>query len=135
MIISPDSLYIALRNEVKKGFDYLSMTDGTRISKIEGMHVNPITQLLFLNQAKFVISSSRDKKIKIWNMSTLELEKLLPTYHSNSVEQIVLSENQQTLFSGSIDQTVGIWCLSNYHLLAIIKLDIKIKDLEFSENR
>ncbi|CDW74119.1 wd-40 repeat protein [Stylonychia lemnae] len=135
IIISNDNLYVALRNMVRKGVDYYSMTDSTIILSIESMHVNPINQILYWNNGKSMISCSKDKKIKIWSLTTCDLEHSFPPQHQGSVESIILSQNQKVLFSGSLDQTVGVWCLQNFQLLAILNATIKIVQLNFTDDQ
>ncbi|CDW74847.1 wd-40 repeat protein [Stylonychia lemnae] len=135
MTISDDNLYICLRNSVKKGVNYYSMTDSTLILSIESMHVNPINQILNWNNGKKIITCSKDKKIKIWNLSTKQLDLSFPPQHLSSVEALVLSNNQKFMFSCSLDMTVGVWCMKRFKLLAQLNSTIKINDLQFSDDQ
>ncbi|MCT7961418.1 serine/threonine protein kinase [Laspinema sp. D1] len=63
-----------------------------------------------------LVSGSRDKTIKIWNLKT---EKLLNTLtgHDLWVRSVAISLDGQTLVSGSYDNTIKIWNLKSGKLL------------------
>jgi WD40 repeat protein len=63
-----------------------------------------------------LVSGSRDKTIKIWNLKTETLVNTL-TGHDLWVRSVAISPDGQTLVSGSYDHTIKIWNLKMGKLL------------------
>jgi COMPASS component SWD3 len=63
-----------------------------------------------------LVSGSRDKTIKVWNLHTGELLRTLQG-HSNLVRTVAISASGQTLVSGSADNTIKVWNLHTGELL------------------
>ena len=81
-------------------------------------HKNYIWDLLYIDKVNkdYIVSSSQDKTIKLWNMLT---KNCLKTFlgHENWVTSITLSYNTMTnnynLLSNSYDHKIFIWDLNN----------------------
>jgi len=87
--------------------EILNMNIGCKIRQLLG-HKNDIECLILYGEHK-LISASRDKAIKVWNLVTGECEKTL-LGHSNSVKCLKLLKNGH-LASGSVDSQIKIWNL------------------------
>ena len=74
-------------------------------------HFDSVNSVAISPDGQTLVSGSRDKTIKIWQLSTgRELRTL--TGHSNGVSSVAISPDGQTLVSASIDKTIKIWQLS-----------------------
>ncbi|MEG4861575.1 WD40 repeat domain-containing protein [Microcoleus sp. K1-B6] len=74
-------------------------------------HFDSVNSVAISPDGQTLVSGSRDKTIKIWQLSTgRELRTL--TGHSNGVCSLAISPDGQTLVSGSDDKTIKIWQLS-----------------------
>lgn len=62
----------------------------------------------FNPEGDMIISCSRDKTIRLWEVSTGYCKR---TYsgHENWVRRIAISKDGQTIISGSDDQSVIVW--------------------------
>ncbi|CAD0228247.1 putative WD-40 repeat-containing protein [Planktothrix agardhii] len=90
----------------------LASPDGqTLVSESNTGHSKTILSLAISPDGQTLVSGSRDKTIKIWELSTgRELRTL--TKHSDEVWSVAISPDGQTLVSGSDDKTIKIWELS-----------------------
>jgi len=71
-------------------------------------HSGGVWSVALSMDGRIVVSGSRDKTIKIWDMLTgKELRTL--TGHSDVVDSVALSTDGQTLVSGSDDKTIKVW--------------------------
>ena len=77
-------------------------------SSVNSVAVSPDSQL--------VASGSNDKTIKIWNLCTGELLRIL-TGHVEPVKSVAISPDGQSLVSGSWDKTIKIWNIYTGKLL------------------
>ncbi|TBR58721.1 hypothetical protein B4U84_22795 [Westiellopsis prolifica IICB1] len=80
-------------------------------------HSHIVTSLAMSSDRKILVSGSRDKTIKIWQLETGELLHTLKG-HADGVYAIALSPDGQTIASGSADQTIKLWYLQTGELLA-----------------
>lgn len=80
-------------------------------------HSHIVTCLKISADGKYLISSSRDRTIKIWNLETAELMHTLKG-HQDGVDAIALSPDGQIIASGSADNKIKIWHLETGDLLA-----------------
>jgi WD40 repeat protein len=71
-------------------------------------HSGIIYSLAVCSSGKFIVSSSQDKTIKIWNLST---GHEIPSYmqHSDFVYSVAISQDGEILASGSADGVIIIW--------------------------
>ncbi|MEP7195990.1 MAG: hypothetical protein ABI851_05680 [Saprospiraceae bacterium] len=76
-------------------------------------HWFTINDLLVLDKQQLLISASRDKKIRIWKLSDLELLKefSIPKFpgHSHSVNKLLWLDSSNSLLSASDDRTIKCW--------------------------
>ncbi|MBR8837823.1 MAG: WD40 repeat domain-containing protein [Stigonema ocellatum SAG 48.90 = DSM 106950] len=79
-------------------------------------HSHVVRSLAVSADGKILVSGSRDKTIKIWQLETGELIHTL-TGHRDEVYVITLSPDGQILASGSVDKTIKLWHLKTGELL------------------
>lgn len=71
-------------------------------------HTGSVMSVAFSSDGKTLASSSRDRAIHLWNVSTGKLRKTL-TGHDGDVYSVAFSPDGRTLASGSGDRTVRLW--------------------------
>lgn len=71
-------------------------------------HTAPITQIQISPDDTLLISSSADKTIRLWNISTGELIRTI-SGHNDRVTALSFSPDRQTFASASADRTIKIW--------------------------
>ncbi|HLP91794.1 MAG TPA: WD40 repeat domain-containing protein [Nostocaceae cyanobacterium] len=80
-------------------------------------HAHIVGSLAISADNKMLISGSRDKTVKIWDLETGVLIRTL-TGHREGVNAIALSPSEQIIASGSADQTIKMWHLPTGESLA-----------------
>jgi len=80
-------------------------SDFTSISKIRTWHVISVS---FSPDGKTLVSGSRDKTIKLWNVKTGKEIRTLKG-HNSRVRSVNFSPDGKTLVSGSNDKTIKLW--------------------------
>src|SRR5258708_3571175 len=107
MYLNLDNLVLFLREE-RTGVKMISLTDGTYMGSILQIHKNPILCILATKDKKCLITSGRDKKIKVTDwMSQKTIATLQP--HKDIIQVIVLTPNQTYLISGADDNSVALF--------------------------
>ncbi|MBW4575010.1 MAG: tetratricopeptide repeat protein [Aphanothece sp. CMT-3BRIN-NPC111] len=74
-------------------------------------HSSFVTSVVISPDGQILASSSWDKTIKLWQLSTGREIRTL-TGHSQQVHSVAISPDGQTLASGSWDDTIKLWQLS-----------------------
>jgi WD40 repeat protein len=80
---------------------------GTRLQTLGG-HASGILSVAFSQSGNFLVSGSRDKTIKLWNVET---GKEVRTFsgHAHYVNDVDFSPTERWIASASSDQTVKLW--------------------------
>jgi WD40 repeat protein len=73
-------------------------------------HASTITSVVMTKDNRYIISSSKDKTIKIWDVASNTLIRTL-SGHSAGINMIALSPDDKLLASASSDKSVKIWDL------------------------
>ena len=94
---------------------------GKSINTFEG-HGNDITDLLVTVDRKYLISSSKDKTVRIWNIVNAKEETAF-TLHTRAVTDIDMGSLGIYLASGSLDGTVNIYNIKERALKEKITLE------------
>ncbi|NCQ94376.1 MAG: hypothetical protein GPJ13_04130, partial [Microcystis aeruginosa W11-06] len=76
-------------------------------NRLEG-HDSVVTSVNFSPDGKTLVSGSRDKTIKLWNVETGQEIRTLKG-HDDYVRSINFSPDGKTLVSGSADNTIKLW--------------------------
>ena len=64
--------------------------------------------MAFSPNGKQVVSGSKDKSVKLWNVETGTCESTM-TRHSDTVTSVAFSADGRWVMSGSIDKTIRLW--------------------------
>lgn len=75
-------------------------------------HARGVTAIAFSPNAKFLVSGSWDKTLKIWAMPNGEIKKTL-VGHTEMISAVAFSPNSKIIASGSADKTVRLWAAHN----------------------
>ncbi len=79
-------------------------------------HAGPVWSVAISPDGQTLVSGSRDKTIKVWELSTGRLMRTL-TDHAAEVWSVAISPDGQTLVSESRDKTIKVWELSTGKLV------------------
>ncbi|WP_414756702.1 WD40 repeat domain-containing protein, partial [Anabaena sp. CCY 9910] len=119
-IISLVLLYL-INLEFIKNFIYWLVFEGiifTGIGLIQHLNISlaPVTAVALTRDGKYLIDSSIEKTIKVWN---LQSKKLLFTLkgHTDLVTALAITPDGKYLISGSKDKTLNVWDIENIKLL------------------
>lgn len=77
LIMSADCLNVYARSANNKGVTMYSLFDGSIITNNTEMHTNYIFQFLVTKDGKTVISTGKDKRIKVWDWIKQKLRSTL----------------------------------------------------------
>jgi len=87
-----------------------------------GWHLGMVWSVAISPDGQIVVTGSRDKTIKIWNLHSGELMRTIAE-HSGAVDFVFISPDRQTLVSGSDDNTIKVWNLHSGQLIRTIERD------------
>jgi WD40 repeat protein len=78
-----------------------------------GSHKGSVLSVVFTNDGKTLVSSSRDHTIKVWDVASGKNEKTL-TEHTADVYCVTFSHDGRLMASGSIDKRIILWDAKTY---------------------
>ncbi|EED78833.1 hypothetical WD-repeat protein [Postia placenta Mad-698-R] len=94
-------------------------------------HEDIITAIAFSRDGTLVATGSRDKRIIVHHVPSLEREITLEG-HTNLIKDVAFSPDKELLVSGSVDFTVRLWSLTNGRKLAEGHHDAMVMKVGFS---
>ncbi|KAI9203365.1 uncharacterized protein BJ171DRAFT_562286 [Polychytrium aggregatum] len=95
-------------------------------------HKSIVTDVHFTKDDAFIVSSSYDRTVKVWNSQSASCEKTL-SGHSDAINSSDVSFDSRYICSGSADCTIRIWDFNTGDCLATIKKHQKwVKVVRFS---
>jgi WD40 repeat protein len=97
-------------------------------------HKSIISDVKFAHDDSFIVSSSYDRTIKIWNARSAIVDRTLQG-HLDAVTCCDVSPDGRYIASGSLDSTVRFWDFSTGECITIIKKHTKwVKMVRFSHD-
>ena len=108
---SHDPHFIAYGGSTNHNIRFRLAADAARTGGTASGHTNNVESLAFQPDRYLLASGSKDKTIRIWDVSDPDNPRHLRTMHghTNNVETVAWSPNGRTLASGSDDHTVRLW--------------------------
>ncbi|MBD2343457.1 serine/threonine-protein kinase [Anabaena subtropica] len=99
-----------LSNSPQPSFTPVSISDIAPVKTLQG-HSDVVFSVAISPDGKTFASGSKDKTIKLWNLTTGEQIRNLAG-HSGGVGPVAISPDGKTLASGSGDKTIKLWNLA-----------------------
>jgi WD40 repeat protein len=101
-------------------FDY---STGARLETLSGIHELTITSLSFYSTLQYLITTSRDSRVKVWNRQNYLIMELREPEQSNApvtaslVPKTVRGEKQPFLITSASDGIIRLWNLETSHCI------------------
>jgi WD40 repeat protein len=109
---SPDGEYLASAASMpNNSVGIWSVANGNRVRTLEG-HTGWVFSVAFSPDGSILASGSNDGTIRLWRVSTGELDKVLKVSENRSVDSVAFSPDGHYLASGSFDGMVRLWSLT-----------------------
>ena len=107
---------------------------GVRIKSQQEAHSDWIRAVAYSYQGRYAASASSDKKVKLWNVETADLQLIATlSEHSDRVITVAFSHDEKFLLSGSSDKTCKIWNLPDEpHRVRTLEHDAKVRAVTIS---
>jgi WD40 repeat protein len=83
-------------------------------------HNSSITTLTVTLDGNQVVSGSKDKTLRIWDLKTGKLLYIL-TGHRDQVSSVAVIPKSKHIISGSLDRTLKIWNITNFNKVLHLK--------------
>ena len=96
-------------------------------------HTGAVKSLTFSPDGQTLASGSDDRTIRLWSVSSQELQRAPLTGHKDEVSSVTFSPDGQTLASGSgeRDQTVRLWSVASHRCLTVFAWSCAIYSVAF----
>jgi len=95
---------------------------GQKPYKILKGHKHKVNNLSFSNDSKYLISSSWDNTVRVWNMDTFDSIRVL-TGHKDNVWGCTINSNNSLIASASMDRSVIVWNFNTGEIVKRIKIE------------
>ncbi|HEY9691386.1 MAG TPA: WD40 repeat domain-containing protein [Oculatellaceae cyanobacterium] len=94
-------------------------------------HTSEITAFIVSPDSQILITGSKDKTIKQWNLKTGNLIRTL-NQHSGEITSLAISKDNKVIASGSKDKTIKLWNLKTGQLIRTLSNKGEIYTVKFS---
>ena len=116
-----DTVAVGLQSDII----ILNAVTGSKITVLSG-HTDHVPSLAFLPDGTSLVSGSRDKTIKLWDMQTGGVVKTFQG-HTGSVSSVSISPNCTTIASASMDRTIHLWDIQTGECHCIIQQERSVR--------
>ncbi|RMJ21164.1 protein transport protein LST8 [Aspergillus sp. HF37] len=110
LCITPDKRYLAAAGHSNVKLYDIKSTNPNPVMTFEG-HTNNITGVAFHCEGKWMVTSSEDNTVKVWDTRTGTLQRNYA--HKAPVNDVVIHPNQGELISGDRAGIVRVWDLGD----------------------
>jgi len=107
---NPDRAFFDVTTGIRNVLTSLLIKKLTLLRSLTG-HRSDVLSVAISPDGLTLVSGSRDKTIKVWNLNTGKEERLFLS-HAVAVLSVAISPDGQTLVSGGWDGEIGVWNLS-----------------------
>ncbi|MBE9042925.1 DnaJ domain-containing protein [Pleurocapsales cyanobacterium LEGE 10410] len=131
--ISKNQTFASVSNEEIKLWQ---LNSGQRIGTLQG-HTDRVTCLIMSPSGQTLISGSKDKTIKFWDLREKKIIRTLGGYfngHLSKVVALAISPDNRTLLSCGTDNSLKIWDVHQAREIQNISFSAAITCLAFSPN-
>jgi WD40 repeat protein len=101
------------------------------IRTLEG-HADNINSVAITSDNTKIVSGSRDKTIKVWELNTGKLLNTLEG-HTSSISSVAITSDNSKIVSGSYDKTMKVWELNTGNYYLFLKFDSGISTVNLSK--
>jgi len=84
-------------------------------------HINTVWSLAFSPDSQILASCGNDRAIKLWDLRTGELIRIIPDAHTGAIWSVAIDPSGDKLISGSSDRTIKVWDLNTGKLLRTLR--------------
>ena len=109
---------------------FLNAVTGTQGAVLSG-HTDEVPSLTFSQDGMSLISGSKDKTLKLWDVQTGGVVKTF-CGHTNSVCSVSISADCTTIASGSWDKTICLWDVQTRECNCVIEQQERVDHVAFS---
>ena len=107
----------------------LNAVTGSKIAVLSE-HTGAVRSLAFLPDGISLVSGSRDKTIKLWDMQTGGVVKTFQG-HTHWVNSVSISPNCTTIVSGSDDETIHLWDIQTGECYCVLQQEDSVHSVHF----
>ncbi|ODV91587.1 hypothetical protein CANCADRAFT_73104 [Tortispora caseinolytica NRRL Y-17796] len=109
LAISPDKRFLAAAGHLHVRLYDITTQNPNPVITFEG-HKNNVTAVAFQSDGKWLVTSSEDGTVKVWDTRTPTVQRNYK-HHGVAVNDVVIHPNQGELISGDQDGNIRIWDL------------------------
>ena len=100
-------------------------------NRLEG-HTDTITDISFSPDGKFIVSSSKDKTVKLWNRDGSEKKPALQGKYGNEFTSVAFSPDSQIIAAGNKDSKIHLWRLNGTLITTLTGHSDWVTNIRFS---
>ncbi|KAG1821952.1 WD40-repeat-containing domain protein [Suillus subaureus] len=96
------------------------------------VHAKAVSAVAFFKDGRRVVTASKDKTLRIWNVEKIELVGGPFEGHSDYVDSVAVSPDDRQIASGGGDGVIIIWDVDSKQKVLVVRHEDRVKSLCFS---
>jgi len=128
---SSNNTSIFFRDDSRMGLKSISVEDGTELAHMKDMHKKKILDFVLLQDQTTIITASKDKTIKVWDILSQTMKEKLEE-NTGIVTCLCLDPSEKYMFSASYDLKIIVWYIPTWTKLCYFKSDIEVDFLSLT---